>query len=593
MRNGEDPGLARTAFAAAPRRAAGRVRPLKEKPPPLGQGLFPLLDPLTIKELNGMSRHWQNYAGRVLQVGIVACVLLRWWSDLMSHPGRFSNSDYAVFGRTLFQAFVPGQLVLITLAAISAGSDMITKELRSGTLGLLDLASLSAGQIAASKWKAVMVSATSLLLCGLPVMATCVYLGGVGPWELAWSASSTWVVAALGAAFSIRCSAICHSPLTAILKSAAVILGSTLLLVPLFIIGKLFGFSACLVHPVYSALAATEGRPGDGQVLGWICSTAFSLGFMLVLLRSAAVLVRKRVVNPPPTPRPLNDPELFEENYQRLTLNGPRLLTVRRRIWDRHELLWKEWTTRPATRVPRDARIVIGVVLAFLVWIVWECSYEGRSSGPFFFLGMLFLVLVTINGAVLFGSERDGLKLDMLLSTPLSTRRIVFTKLIAGLCSPESLAGIAFLAGALGGWYSGAGWAGFCAAALSSFLFLLFGYALGVAASLYSKSVRSAVLISCTVVGFLVVGVPWIAATLFPLGQNGAWSTLGQIVNALGVAGVLEQYRTTVEQRATGYRVDLGDALRMCAPFCLLYAGLILVLMASIFRRFRRITGRS
>jgi ABC-type transport system involved in multi-copper enzyme maturation permease subunit len=593
MRDPENLQLARPAGAVFPRRAAARSRERKEPLPALGEGFFPLLDPLTVKELRGLSRNWQNYVGRVIHVGIIACVLLRWWSEMTGQPGRFSSSEFAVFGRTLFQAFVPGQMVLITLAAISAGSDMITKEVRSGTLGLLDLSMLSAGQIAASKWKAVMISATSLLLCGLPVMSSCVYLGGIGPWELAWSSSMTWVLAAIGAALSIRYSAICHGPLTAILKSVGVILGSTLLLLPLVIIGKFFQFPACMIHPVYAALAAAAGRPGELQMFGWIFSAVFSLGFTLRLLRSAAVLVRKRVVNPPPAPRPLNDPELFEENYQRLTLRGPRLLTARRRIWNRQELLWKEWTTRPATRVPRDARVAIGVVLAFLIWVLWECSYQGRSTEPFFFLGMLFLVLATLNGAVLFGSERDGLKMDMLLSTPLSSRRIVFTKMLAGLASPESLVGIAFLVGAAGGWYSDAGWAGFCAAALTSVVFLLFGYGLGTAASLYSKNVSGAVLVSCGIVGVLVVGVPWISTTVLPLSRSGALSMLGRAADAISVAGVLAQYRPSVQQLAEGYRLDLGAALRICAPFCLAYAGLILLLLASIFRRFRRITGRS
>ena len=142
--------------------------------------------------------------------------------------------------------------------------------------------------------------------------------------------------------------------------------------------------------------------------------------------------------------------------------------------------------------------MAIAVVLAFLIWVVWECSYEGWSSEPLFFLGAVFLVLATLNGAVLFGSEKDGMKLDMLLSTPLSSRRIVGTKLLAGLVSPEALVVIAYWLAAVRGWFAVAGWAGYGAAALASLLFLLFGYGLGAAASLYTKTVRGAVLFSCT-----------------------------------------------------------------------------------------------
>jgi ABC-type transport system involved in multi-copper enzyme maturation permease subunit len=577
---------------AAPTLRLGIRRPRKvaaEPLPALGEGLFPLWDPLTVKELNGLSRHWQSYVGRVLYVGLVACVLLRWWSEMAGHPGRFTNSEFAVFGRTLFTFFAPGQMALVTLAAISAGSDMITKEVRAGTLGLLHLASVTPGRIVVSKWKAVMLSATSLVLSGLPIMAICIYLGGVGVWELVWSFTMTWVLAALGAAISIGFSARSHGPLTPIVKSAGVILGSALVLLP-FVAGAspLFFLASC-IHPVYAAVAALIGRPGEWQLGAWISSAVFTLVFCARRLRSTSALVRGRVLNPPPPPRPMNDPELFECNYRRLTLGGPRVVTVKRRIWKRHELLWKEWMTRPATRLPLDARCVIAGVLALLMEVVWECSYRGRALEPFYFLGSVFLALAALNGAVLFRS--DALKIDMLLSTPLSTRRIVFTKLCAGLCSPEALVGLALAMAGVLGWYSEAGAAVCSVALLGSLLFLVFAFGLGATASLCSRSVRSALLVSGGILGLLAIGVPWIAATLLPLGGPLS-AVIGRTVNSISVTGFLEGFRATMEQRMAGARADARGALRGAVPFCAVYAGLIVALVVAIFIRFRRISGR-
>ena len=574
-----DSGLAVLPVLPRRRRAAARKR--KEPLPPFGEGLFPLLDPLTIKELRGLSRHWQNYVGRVVYVGLVACMLLRFWSDLTTLNKIQTTSDFAVFGRMMFEMFAQGQMALVLLASVSAGSDMIIKEVKTGTLSLLDLATLTPSQIAASKWKAVMVSATMLILCGLPVMAICVYLGGAGPWELAWSATTTWSLAAIGAAVSLKYSAICHSPLTAILKSLAVILGSAILMLVGFAFGGAPRFVMAVCHPILGALAAALSPPGPASTYAWIASAFFTLLVTGKLLQQTALLVRRRVVDPPPPPRPMNDPELFESNYKRLTLRGPRTLTIHRRIWVRWELLWKEWITRPATRFPRSARIAVGAVAGFLMWVIWQCSYGGYYLEVFYALGAVYLVMATLNGAILFSTEKEGMKIDMLLSTPLSSRQIVGTKLLAGLFSPESLVALAMWMGVVSGWFSKTP-AGYGAAAAVSVLFLLFCYTLGAASSLFTRTMRSAVLLSLGLAGVLVAGVPWLATTISPLG---ATPLLGRAAGWLNVFGVLGPIHAA--------SLDPASAVSRIQNFCLLYSGLTLALVFATFRRFRSITGRS
>ncbi|MBI3857083.1 MAG: hypothetical protein HY293_15460 [Planctomycetes bacterium] len=558
-----------------PRSLFRRPRRLAPKAPlpALGEGLFPLFDPLTVKELRGISRTWRSYFGRAIQVGLIAIVLLRWWSDLMSRPLRFSSSEFAYFARSLFHTFAWGQLALVALAAVSAGSDMIIKEVRSGTLGLLDMASLSPGRIAASKWKSVMISSITLLLCGVPVLAMCVYLGGVGPWEIFWSFTVTGSVAALGAALSVRFSAICHSPLTAILKSAGALSAFSLLLLPF-------------------AAPAAQGPLHEGKFIGWMISLTGFWSLAFLALRSAADAVHKRVVTPPPAPRPMNDPELFEENYRRLTLRGPRTLVVHRRLWNRHELLWKEWITRPATRLPRNVRVVVGFLLAFLLWILWGFSDRGFWDGPFCVVGSLLLGLAAINGAVLFGSEKESMKLDLLVATPLTTGQIVRTKLIAGLAAPESVAGLVLAMAAAVGWYGGMGAGGAVAAALACLLFLLFAYALGAAASLYSQTVRNAVLLSCGVLGAMVVGLPWVADMLAsPVG--GGVPLARRCLEAFSLFSFLDQLRPTREQQILGVQLSLGSALGLGLPFYAATSGLILSILGAIVFRFRRLSGRN
>src|SRR6185503_10598310 len=112
-------------------------------------------------------------------------------------------SAYAELAHQFFVSFIILQMIVSTLGGMSAGSDMITREVRNGTLGLLALTPLTSWRIAAGKWKAAVVQTSTGVLCGLPVFAICVYLGGAGLWEFAYSLTLSIDCAMLGAALGL------------------------------------------------------------------------------------------------------------------------------------------------------------------------------------------------------------------------------------------------------------------------------------------------------------------------------------------------------------------------------------------------------
>jgi len=97
------------------------------------------IDPLSVKELSGIARRWQTYIGRCVYVGLISVIVWIFWSNLSRGGGWMSPSAYAELGRSLFYSFYVLQMVVVTFGGISAGSDMITREIRGGTLGLLAL----------------------------------------------------------------------------------------------------------------------------------------------------------------------------------------------------------------------------------------------------------------------------------------------------------------------------------------------------------------------------------------------------------------------------------------------------------------------
>src|SRR6185436_6165 len=160
-----------------------------------GRGVLRVADPVALKELRGVSRKWQTYVGRCLFVGITAYLLYEYWKDAWhGRPGMSATvtiSEYARLGREIFIRCEAVSIALTVLAAVIAASDMLAREIRDGTLGLLFLTNLTPGRVVFGKFNAAMMIALALYLCGLPVLAIAVYLSGVGPGDLARSAAFT------------------------------------------------------------------------------------------------------------------------------------------------------------------------------------------------------------------------------------------------------------------------------------------------------------------------------------------------------------------------------------------------------------------
>src|SRR5262249_5058577 len=155
-----------------------------------------------------------TYVGRCLFVGITTYLLYQYWTEAWAInagtedvPRAVSVSQYAQLGRQIFLRCEWVSLALTVVAAVIAGSDMIAREARTGTLGILLLSNLTPRRVVVGKWKGVLMITLALYLCGLPVQAIAVYLGGVGPADLARSTVFTLGLGAVAGAVTIYFSA--------------------------------------------------------------------------------------------------------------------------------------------------------------------------------------------------------------------------------------------------------------------------------------------------------------------------------------------------------------------------------------------------
>ena len=544
-----------------------------------------IMDPVTVKEIYAISRRGQTYFGRVVYVGLIGLIMYGFWSRIVSSSPFIGPSEYSAIGHRLFNQFVPMQLILVTLAAVGAAADRVIREERAGTLGLLLLTPLSARRIAFSKWMAAMAQSGSLILCGVPVMAVCVYLGGVGPWKLLWCFSATTAMAMIGAAFGLRASAVALTVPRALGLGMLYTLGFTLMPLLLIFVGGSRALEITpFLHPVYSTytLIFQDASVAADALLSssFIPSTVLSAVAGVFIVRNVGTLIERRVRVPRlagDSPEPAPVPPAGQEK-------PPGAPPGSRDVWERDPLLWKELATRPGNRWSADVKSMFLVYSLIFISLCWLFS-QGHHLPTFAFLGTLFTFLSLLSGASLFAPEKEGRKMEMLLSTPVSSARIVWSKLAAGLMSPESIrVQVLALATALGfSWWSGTGiflYAGVL------FVFLLFAFTLAAAASLHSATLQSAALATAGILCVLLLVLPILVSILSPREAPGGSLPLPlYTLSCLNPVSVLEPLDPT---RGEGLRGARGRF----ALYCALYASAISGLWGLMLWRFDRHMGR-
>jgi hypothetical protein len=537
--------------------------------------------PLLLKELFGASRRGQMYWGRVIYIGLIGLIIYQFWSTEVS--ALLSPSAFAALSRRLFRNFVFFQLVTVSLAAVGGAAERVIREEANQTLGLLLLTPLTARGISYSKWTASMIQAGSLMLCGLPVVAVCVYLGGVGLGELLWSFSLIGAMAALGAAFGLRASATCRSIPRAIIVGFLYLVGYALLPIPLIIVT--IGTGLWLIpflHPLYAA-GAMEIHSGSNDFWQycWIPATLLSFLVSWLVVRKLAVRIRNRTV----APQPASPNFVYEQKHLlgrfRVPLKvGSRPSRSYREVWESNPLLWKELLTHASSRWTRESKLGYLIVALLFILIAWAITL-GENQGTLAFLGIFFAMLAVANGAALFAPEKEGRRMEMLLSAPISSASIVRSKLLSGLIAPEPIrVSLVALVTVLAFSY----WSGLVGVLLHLvvfFGFMGFAFTLAAAASLRAATIHGAALGATAVLCVILLVVPMLVSIARPGESFGPW-TLLEALNPVWALEPLQQRRS----------MDLAAAGGRCSLFVLNYFGASAGLLGWMLWRFDRMMGR-
>jgi ABC-type transport system involved in multi-copper enzyme maturation permease subunit len=389
--------------------------------------------PVFVWEWRRVSRQWWFYAMRSALVGGLLAGLGAVWWTLASRPGLDAPRVMARVGEAFFEVIVLGQIAMVLLVAPAATAGTFGMDKARGHVWLMLITEVTSLDIVLGVLAARLLPVLGGVGCMVPVLAVTSYLGGVPPEAMVDLLAVTFGSAALGCTLALALSIGArrfHEVLvtTYVLLSGWVLGYPILMTIRMTAVGGLVPGEAMRwlrdVNPAWLAMAPIL-RPGSSRsdevwafLGGTVALSALLVGVAAWCLRPAA----------------LND-------------RGP----AARRSWgrilagegsgsmlDRHPIFWRECRLhRPSGWIGLLWGLYVAGALLFSGLAVVECAGRGARgtgfwAGPFNgFQAAVSLLLLSLVTPASLAEERARGSLELLLSTPLSTRSIVLGKWLA------------------------------------------------------------------------------------------------------------------------------------------------------------------
>ncbi|AMV37876.1 ABC transporter permease [Planctomyces sp. SH-PL62] len=407
------------------------------------------LGPVFAYEWRMASRRWPGYAMRSLTVLLMLGVMTPvWYSWPAATPARQAemNEVFHLWAAMLL-------LGLVGLAAPAATAGGICQDKARGSLALLFATDLSDSEIVLGKLAARLVPVLGMILSVAPVLAISTLFGGVAPVSLVEALLVVLSCAVFGCSLALT--------LSVWGRKTHEVLMATYVLGLLYLLGApvYAGLQATLpaawrapwlpsiwdvlrYNPIFLVLAAFGGSPPVPVTFGTYATfLGMGLAASAALIGAAAWRVRAVVI------RQLGRGERAAWSLGRVDLDrlgrwAPgtvRLGLLVRRVWpgpslDRNPVLWRECRRR---RPSRWSLAVWGIYVLLcggfglyaIVGMIggnrWGRELGAVVNGLQVGAGLL---LLSVSAATSLAEERQRGSLDVLMTTPLSTRAIVWGK---------------------------------------------------------------------------------------------------------------------------------------------------------------------
>jgi hypothetical protein len=389
--------------------------------------------PVFLWEWRRVSRQWWFYAMRSALVGgLLAGLGAVWWALATSTEPSAPRLMVRV-GQGFFTVIALGQIAMVLLAAPASTAGTFCMESARGQVRLMLVTEVTSLDIALGVLAARLLPVLAGILCVVPVLALTSHLGGIPRSAMidlvAVTAGSATVGCALALLLSIGARRFHEALVATYVLLAGWALGYPILqVIRMTAVGGLIPGDTMRwlrdVNPFWVAMAPVL-RPGSSRSLDVWSFLAGTLAVSASLIGLAAARLRAAAMSD-------------QESSQRP--GWSRILTSRRSgtMLDRAPVFWRECRLqRSASWISVLCGLYVAGAMFFSFLAVVECSTRGARAttlwtGPFngfqAAVGLLLLSLVT---PASLAEDRARGSLELLLSTPLSSRSIVLGKWLA------------------------------------------------------------------------------------------------------------------------------------------------------------------
>jgi len=381
--------------------------------------------PVFTSELLTASRQWHVYAARSLFVaGLLAGLTAVWWGNV---AGRSLETirEQAEVGRRFYRALAGTQLALALLVAPAATAAAVGMDKVRGTLAHLLVTDLTEAEIVLGKLGARLVPVAGMALCGLPFMALGTLLGGVDPTDVAGLILVSLGGAVLGCSLAMALSVVGTRATESTLLTYGVWLVVILLPPTWWGLRRVAGLPPWPLpwwleetSPVLLVFPPGPSSPG-ATFWGRARFLVLALALSAALAAAATARLRAAVVREPArrggrrtSPRP------------GVRLPGPSL--------DGNPVLWREWQVRRPGRwgsVFWALYALLAACCTVTIAALTSSPSRGRWVACGFLNGMQVsagMLMLSFTAATSLAEERVRGSLDVLLTTPLTTRSVVW-----------------------------------------------------------------------------------------------------------------------------------------------------------------------
>ena len=432
--------------------------------------------PLLARELVEQAVRKRTYVIRcVYALLLFAVVLLMFWDVIYENL----QNPFAVLGRgqDLFEMIVGLQLAGVYLFMPALACGVITAEKERNSLGLLLLTKLGPWTIVFEKYLARLIPMLSFLLLSLPLLAFAYALGGVSSSEI-WLAAWMLLLTALQVgAFAVMCS--CFFGTTAAAFVATYVLGFLFYFGPgfLLLVIEPWRSSAELTAEVIRDMLGTSSGVSSGWGIGpehlafpWVPPIQFfdypvmpawlvaiksvpTLLSIALFLGLARVFLIRRAFVPGKNPllaffRSLDG--FFHRLNQNRVTKGIEIYKESTTLPEFDPIAWRETRKKSLGTVRYLVRIFVALEGPILAVCLIIAIVEGGRGGAIdelslvmCLLWILTALLLVVKGTSLIAGERTHETLDVLLTTPLSSKELVVQKM-RGLSRLMIVLGICF-----------------------------------------------------------------------------------------------------------------------------------------------------